>query len=569
MTDIPDRELLSEFARNESEGAFTELVRRHIALVHSVAWRHTDNPQSAQEITQAVFIILARKAAALGRGTVLSGWLHQTARLTAANFRRAEFRRIHREQEAFMQSTIEEAAPDPAWAQLAPMLDEAVAHLGATDRAAVVLFYFENKSLAEVGAALGTSEDAAKKRVARAVEKLRKFFTRRGVALSAAAIAGVVSANSVQAAPVGMAAKVSVLAAKGVAATTSISALVKGTLKTMAWTKSKIAIAVVVTGLLVFSACLVARYSTTEPKQVLVLEISGIIKQTIYYAEANKFQTNKNYFTVKIWDDKARIETGPMDDPSLSGFEYGMLGKDSYLLIRLVPGLMATEVYQLGSNKPTKLKVPVKSENDANLTINDGEVPEYSFGLISPVWMAYCFHLGRTNVNQTMAQLPPIFSMGSPFRTAKEIADTSYTLNRKAPFMLQTLTEYGDPDQIKALALLTKEIFTNAIYQVLTWTNVGGNTVAQQFQVNNTFIGSRAGVIITRSIVCEGVATNIVVRTEPAPQIQVSKNTRVTEHRSKMVAPLDSFSYLSKDGRLLTRDKILKNSEYKDQLSEH
>ena len=266
MTDICDRELLAEFARNESEAAFAELVRRHIALVHSVAWRHTDNPESAQEITQAVFIILARKAVALGRGTVLSGWLQHTARLTAANFRRAEFRRIRREQEAFMQSTIEEAAPDTAWAQLAPMLDEAVAHLGAADRAALVLRHFENKSLAEVGAALGTSEDAAKKRVTRALEKLRKFFTRRGVALSAAAIAGAVSANSVQAAPAGMAAKVSVIAAKGVATTTSITTLVKGTLKVMAWTKAKITVAVAVAGVLLITGAitmiLISKYLT-------------------------------------------------------------------------------------------------------------------------------------------------------------------------------------------------------------------------------------------------------------------------------------------------------------------
>ncbi len=185
MTDIPDRELLAEFARNESEAAFAELVRRHIALVHSVALRHTDNPQSAQEITQAVFIILARKAASLVRGTVLGGWLYHAARLTAANFRRAEFRRVRREQEAFMQSRIEGASPDTAWQELAPLLDEAVAHLGAADRAAVVLRYFENKSLAEVGAALGASEDAAQKRVTRALEKLRKIFTKRGVTLAA------------------------------------------------------------------------------------------------------------------------------------------------------------------------------------------------------------------------------------------------------------------------------------------------------------------------------------------------------------------------------------------------
>ena len=271
---MPDRELLAEFARNESEAAFAELVRRHIALVHSVALRHTDNQQSAQEITQAVFIILARKTQSLGRGTVLSGWLHHTARLTAANFRRAEFRRIRREQEAFMQSTIEEAAPDVAWAQLAPMLDEAVAHLGATDRAAVVLRHFENKSLAEVGAALGTSEEAAKKRVTRALEKLRKFFTRRGVALSAAAIAGAVTANSVQAAPAGMAAKVSVLAAKGAATTTSITTLVKGTLKLMTYAKLKLAVGITAAILLAGGAATMAVSQTSGGDKLTAMEIA-------------------------------------------------------------------------------------------------------------------------------------------------------------------------------------------------------------------------------------------------------------------------------------------------------
>ncbi|MEI2727248.1 MAG: sigma-70 family RNA polymerase sigma factor [Verrucomicrobiota bacterium] len=113
----------------------------------------------------------------------MSGWLYHTTRLTAANFQRAEFRRIHREQEAFMQSTMEESAPDAAWRAVAPLLDEAMARLGATDRDAVVLRYFENKSLAEVGTALGVEERAAQKRVTRALEKLRKIFSKRGVTL--------------------------------------------------------------------------------------------------------------------------------------------------------------------------------------------------------------------------------------------------------------------------------------------------------------------------------------------------------------------------------------------------
>ena len=110
--------------------------------------------QSLQEITQAVFIILARKARSLGRKTVLSGWLYRTTRLTATNFQRAELRRSRREQEAFMQSTLEETQTGNAWCELAPLLDNAMARLGSADRDAVVLRYFENKSLQEVGKAL-------------------------------------------------------------------------------------------------------------------------------------------------------------------------------------------------------------------------------------------------------------------------------------------------------------------------------------------------------------------------------------------------------------------------------
>ena len=244
MHDIPDAGLLERFARSESEEAFAELVRRHLPLVYSAAFRHNTNPQNAQEITQAVFIILARKAASLGRRSVLSGWLYHTTRLTAANFQRAEFRRIHREQEAFMQSTLQETVPDAAWREVAPLLDEAMARLGATDRDAVVLRYFENKSLAEVGTALGVEERAAQKRVSRALEKLRKIFTKRGVTLTATLIASAVSANSVQAAPVGLAVTVTAAAAKGAAVGGSTLTLVKGALKLMAWTKAKMAIAV-------------------------------------------------------------------------------------------------------------------------------------------------------------------------------------------------------------------------------------------------------------------------------------------------------------------------------------
>ena len=242
MPEMDDIELLAQYARDNSEAAFATLVTRHVNLVYSTALRSVGKPHAAEEITQAVFIILARKAQGLSQRTVLSGWLYQTTRLTAANFLRGEIRRQRREQEAYMQSLLNEPEPE-IWPQIAPLLDVAMERLGEKDSNAIVLRYFENKNLREVGLALGASEDAAKMRVNRALEKLRNFFTKRGVTLSGMAIAGAVSANSVQAAPIGLAKSVAAIAiAKGAAASGSALTLVKGVLKIMAWTKAKTAI---------------------------------------------------------------------------------------------------------------------------------------------------------------------------------------------------------------------------------------------------------------------------------------------------------------------------------------
>jgi RNA polymerase sigma factor (sigma-70 family) len=244
MTELNDHELLAEFARSGSEVAFATLTARHVNLVYSAALRFCGNAHHCEEITQAVFIILARKAGKLSPRVVLSGWLYQTARLTAANLVKGEIRRQRREQEAYMQSTLNETGA-AAWQQLAPLLDEAMGRLGETDRNAVVLRFFENKTAAEVAAALKLTEAAAHKRVNRALEKLRKIFGKRGVALSATLIAGAVSASSVQAAPAGLAKSVTLVAmTKGVAASGSTLTLIKGALKIMAWTKMKTAIVV-------------------------------------------------------------------------------------------------------------------------------------------------------------------------------------------------------------------------------------------------------------------------------------------------------------------------------------
>jgi RNA polymerase sigma factor (sigma-70 family) len=238
-----DMTLVREFAANQSEPAFAALVERHIGLVHSAALRQVGDAHLAEEITQAVFIILARKAASLGPKTVLSAWLYRTTRYAAADALKARRRRQAREQEAHMQSILNQPDAD-AWAQLAPLLDDALAELGETDRTALVLRYFENKTAREIAEALRMEENAAQRRVTRALEKLRAIFVKRGVTLTATVITGAVAANSVQAAPVGLAVKISVVAAKGAAVTTSITTLVKGTLKIMTYAKLKLAIGI-------------------------------------------------------------------------------------------------------------------------------------------------------------------------------------------------------------------------------------------------------------------------------------------------------------------------------------
>jgi RNA polymerase sigma factor (sigma-70 family) len=203
------------------------------------------DPHLAEEVTQAVFIILAQKAGRLSDKTILTGWLFRTVRYVAlAQVRVAAKRRQH-EQEANMQSEIQQAAPDVFWEQMSPLLDEALATLGETDRLAVLLRFFENKSLAEVGSQLGTGEDTARKRVSRALEKLHRYFSKRGVSSTTAIIASTISAKSIQAAPAVLAKSLSALAiAKGAAASASTLTLIKGALKIMAWTKAKTTIVI-------------------------------------------------------------------------------------------------------------------------------------------------------------------------------------------------------------------------------------------------------------------------------------------------------------------------------------
>ncbi len=270
MSETSDIELLQQYARDGSEAAFAALVARHVNLVYSAALRKAGTAHAAEEITQVVFIILAKKARALRPGTVLAGWLYQTTRLTAINFLRGEIRRARREQEAIMQSLSHESEPED-WSGILPLLEDAMGYLSEKDRNAVILRFFEGKPFQEIGATLGSSENAAKKRVAHALEKLRRYFHKRGVASTVAAIAAALSAHSIQAAPSAVATAAAAAGiAQGAAATTTTLLLMRSTLGWMVWMKYKGAIgagaiALIVAGTLV---TVLLRESPREPRVV-------------------------------------------------------------------------------------------------------------------------------------------------------------------------------------------------------------------------------------------------------------------------------------------------------------
>jgi RNA polymerase sigma factor (sigma-70 family) len=273
-----DSDLLRQFilgpTTREGQDAFTGLVNRHLNLVYSAAMRQVRSPHLAEEVSQAVFTRLARYAGQLNPGTLLSAWLHQVTHHAAIDVVRREGRRQNREQIAYEMSLLmSDNAAD--WALIEPHLDQAVQSLEEADRAAILLRYFENKSLREVGEALGASEDAAQKRVGRALDRLRDYFTKHKIAVASGALATVLSAHVVQAAPAGLSTTIS--AGSLTAASFSTASLTTAKIIAMT-TLQKIAVGVVLMG-----AAATIAYQRRE--------ISQLHEQTARVAEAQAHES--------------------------------------------------------------------------------------------------------------------------------------------------------------------------------------------------------------------------------------------------------------------------------------
>jgi len=223
MTDT--QELLANFVRNGSESAFRELVTRYLDLVYSTALRLVDgDTHRAEDVSQIVFADLASMAGKLSGSTMLGGWLHRHACFVARTVMRGERRRQARERQAVEMNALNDQN-DSVLAQIAPVLDEAIQELGADDRDAILLRFFERRNLRSVGEALGTTENVAQKRVSRALHELEILLQRRGIALSAATLASGLAAGAIKAAPAGLALSISgsVFAGAGAAGGTGLT----------------------------------------------------------------------------------------------------------------------------------------------------------------------------------------------------------------------------------------------------------------------------------------------------------------------------------------------------------
>jgi RNA polymerase sigma factor (sigma-70 family) len=340
MPDANDMDLIRQFARDNSEAAFTELVRRHINLVYSVARRCTGNDGDAHDVTQAVFIILARKAAGLREKTLLTGWLYETTRFAAARLLRTNARRHAREQEAYMQSTLNEADTAAIWEKLSPHLETAMGKLNAADRTLLVLRFYENKSGPETAALLGIREDAAHKRVTRAIEKLRKVFAQRGVTLSGAAIAGAVSANSVQAAPVGLALTIKAVALAAAATETF------GLLQFMTMSKLKLGISTLAI------AGVTTVFVVQHQVQIKLREGNELLRQQITQLQTdNESLSNR---LMAIGDSKKLTDEQFIELLKLRG-EVGVL-RNQIAAAALSPSDLATDSWQSRFDAVYKLK---------------------------------------------------------------------------------------------------------------------------------------------------------------------------------------------------------------------
>ncbi len=240
---MQDNALLTQYAQNRSDAAFSQLVARHLPLVYRTCRRELASDTLAEDAAQVVFLLLARKAKSLRAGPSLAGWLYQTAVFVAKDIRKQEARRTRREEAVMQQALHAQTAPAADWDTVEPHLNAALSVLKPADRNAVLLRFFEGHTLAETGALLGITEDAARMRVSRALDKMRRTLTAHGAAATSVVLAALLTTEAARPVPAHAAATITqeTLQAISIGPAPNVLLLSKGVSHTMNLIKLKYA----------------------------------------------------------------------------------------------------------------------------------------------------------------------------------------------------------------------------------------------------------------------------------------------------------------------------------------
>jgi RNA polymerase sigma factor (sigma-70 family) len=277
---VDDSALLRNYADNHDETAFAEFVQRYINLVYFAALRQVGrDTHRAEDVTQAVFTEVARKASVLIYHKAIAGWLHTTTRFLSNETMRAERRRLHREQEAHaMENLKDDLAATANWEKLLPIIDDALEELNSTDREAVLLRFFANLPHAQIGQKLNLSENTARMRVDRALERLRRSLAKRGITSTAAALSTLLANQALASAPAGLAASTTSLAlASAAKATIAITTTATTTKIISLMSTSKLVIG---TAGIISIAATVVTWNQWQANATLRTEVAALRQQT-------------------------------------------------------------------------------------------------------------------------------------------------------------------------------------------------------------------------------------------------------------------------------------------------
>ena len=381
-----DAELLRQYAQSGSETAFAELVSRYLHLVYATALRQGCGDEAlAKDVAQTVFIDLARKASSLLGRELLAGWLYTSTRLAASMAVRGDRRRQLREQiAASMQehTTLPESQADRD--ELRLVLDGAMSELDADERNAVLIRFFQGKELKEVGSALGISEDAARMRITRALDRLHGLLSQRGLTLSVAALGTALAAQAAVAVPTGLAASVTATALASAAAGGGITATL---VKLMAMTKVKLGIFTVlmVVGVAVLLAVHKQSGAPLRGESRQALRIDGTLD---YWTPPDpRMPTNEEGYLFRLLVDEGKwnIQMTPVDAEKrvVKYFEMGCDGDALYAYIEhnldRFPLKMRNGVAVLPTARGIAMIIP-------------DTLPNPRFFRCEPLWLAYCSH---------------------------------------------------------------------------------------------------------------------------------------------------------------------------------